>query len=87
MTTQLPLFTLPEVKPDPVQQAQIDLEPYRERSIQAGFRAGFVHVWAAKQDTQTAITVYQLLTVSTKNKYFESRLNTLKQALHKEQAA
>lgn len=87
MTTQLPLLTLPEVKPDPVQQAQLDLNPYRERSIQSGFRSGFVHVWAAKQDPQTAITVYQLLTIITKNKYFERRLTTLKQALHKEQTA
>lgn len=65
MTAQLPLFTLPEIKPDPVQQAQIDLEPYRARANHAGYK--FVHVWAGKQDKDTTLAVYRLLAVINKD--------------------
>lgn len=82
MTDQLYLFTLPEAKPDPVQQAQLDLEPYRIQAKQAGYRTGFVHVWALKQSQETALKVYELLTIITKNTFFERRLKKLKSVMN-----
>lgn len=87
MTDQLYLFTLPEAKPDQVQQAQLDLEPYRTQAKQAGYRTGFVHVWALKQSQETALKVYELLTIITKNAFFERRLEGLRSAMNKGGAA
>lgn len=46
------------------------------------YSTGFVHVWALKQSQETALKVYELLTIITKNTFFERRLKKLKSVMN-----